>query len=82
MRKLCYGKSNPDTSLFKKFNKKTKNTEDMSVYSSLLSKSIKAIQREEDEKAQASIFDFSGFNNEFANSDIDDFELVSFLVLD
>lgn len=82
MRRLCYGKSNPDMNLFKKFNEQTKNAEDMSFYSSLLTKSIKTIQGEEDEKAQTSIFDFSGYNNEFANSDIDDFELVSFLVLD
>jgi len=82
MRRLCYGKSNSDTNLFKKFNKQTKNAKDMSFYSSLLSRSIKSIQGEEDKKAQTSIFDFTGYNNEFANSDMDDFELVSFLVVD
>ncbi|OCZ51090.1 helicase-related protein [Dehalobacter sp. TeCB1] len=82
IRKLCYGKCTPDSELFKKFNKVTRNAEDMSVYSSLLSKAISAIQGEEDKKAQTSIFDFGGYNNEFANSSSDDFELISFLVVD
>lgn len=81
-RKIAYGKSEPYNELFKKFNKATKNAEDMSFYSSLLSKAIKAIQGDEDKKAQSSIFDFSGYNNEFANSSSDDFELVSFLVVE
>ena len=81
-RKLSYDKSEPYYELFKKFNKTTKNAEDMTFYSSLLSKAIKAIQGDEDKKAQASIFDFGGYNNEFANSSSDDFELVSFLVVE
>lgn len=81
-RKLSYDKSEPYHELFKKFNKSTKNAEDMTFYSSLLNKAIKAIQGDEDKKAQASIFDFGGYNNEFANSSSDDFELVSFLVVE
>ncbi len=81
-RKLAYGKSEPYHKLITKFNKRTKNAEDMSLYSNLLNKAVKAIQGEEDKKAQASVFDFGGYNNEFASSSSDDFELISFLVLD
>lgn len=81
-RKIAYGKSKPDPELFKKFNKKTRNAEDMSFYSQLLNKAISAIQGDEDKKAELSIFDFGGYNNDFANSSTDDFELISFLVVE
>lgn len=81
-RKLAYGKSEPHPELFKRFNKTTKNANDMSVYSNLLNKAIQAIQGDEDKKAQASIFDFGGYSNEFANSSNDDFELISFLIVE
>jgi ERCC4-related helicase len=81
-RRLAYGKSDTNRELIDNFNKATTNAEDMSYYSSLLSKAIKAIQGEEDKNAQVSVFDFSGYNNEFANSSTDDFELISFLVID
>lgn len=81
-RKIAYGKSEPDPKLSKKFSLKTKNAEDMSFYSQLLNKAISAIQGDEDKKAEMSIFDFGGYNNDFANSSTDDFELISFLVVD
>lgn len=81
-RKIAYGKSNPDPQLVKKFNKKTKNADDMSFYSQLLNKAIAVIQGDEDKKAEQSIFDFGGYNNDFANSSTDDFELISFLVVE
>lgn len=81
-RKLTYGKSKPDPALFQKFNNRTKNAEDMSFYSKLLNKAIQAIQGDEDKKAEMTIFDFGGYNNEFANSSADDFELISFLVVE
>lgn len=81
-RKLSYGQKAPNPVLFKKFNKSTRNSQDMSFYSSLLSKAIKAIQGDEEKKAQASIFDFGGYQNEFSNTSADEFELVSFLVVE
>ena len=81
-RKIAYGKSKPDHNLFKKFNYRTKNTKDMSFYSKLLSKAIEAIQGHEDQKAQKSIFDFGGYQNEFASAESDDFELLSFLIVE
>jgi SNF2 family DNA or RNA helicase len=81
-RKIAYGKSIPDRQLFKKFNKRTLNTQNMSFYSKLLNKAIKEIQGHEDKKAEVSIFDFGGYNNDFANTSTDDFELISFLVVE
>ncbi|MCQ2011178.1 SNF2-related protein [Sporolactobacillus sp. STSJ-5] len=81
-RKIAYGKSKPVLELFKNFGKKTRNAEDMSFYSQLLNKAILSIQGNEDKKAETSVFDFGGYNNEFANSSTDDFELISFLVVE
>lgn len=81
-RKLCYRKDKPIKELLKIFYKDTKNVKDMSKYSELLSEGIKSIQGSEESNAIQSIFDFGGFNNEFANETQDDFELVSFLVVE
>lgn len=81
-RKIAYGISKPDKQLFELFNKRTKNAADMSYYSQMLNKAISVIQGDEDKKAELSIFDFGGYNNDFANSSTDDFELISFLVVD
>ena len=54
----------------------------MDFYSGLLNKAIKSIQGEEESKAVQMMFDFSGFNNSFAEESVDDFELVSFLVVE
>ena len=40
-----------------------------------------SIKGEEEEKAVQTVFDFSGFNNNFKDDTTDDFELVSFLVV-
>ena len=81
-RKLCYGKSEPFMELFAKFFERTNNITDMSFYSDLLNKAIKSIKGEEESKAVQMMFDFGGFNNAFAEETADDFELVSFLVVE
>ncbi len=81
-RKLCYRKDKPIQELLDMFYKNTKNVKDMSRYSELLSAAIKYIQGNEEKNAIQSIFDFGGFNNKFANETQDDFELVSFLVVE
>lgn len=81
-RKLCYGKSEPFMELFAKFFERTNNITDMSFYSDLLNKAIKSIKGEEESKAVQMLFDFGGFNNAFAEETTDDFELVSFLVVE
>lgn len=81
-RKIAYGKSELFQELISKFNSETDGAKDMSKYSELLSKAIKSIKGEEEKKAQDSIFDFGGYDNEFANSSEYDFELVSFLIVE
>jgi len=81
-RKLCAGKNTVEKLRNFAFLQRTKNAQDMSFYSRLLTKAVESIQGDESQKAQKSIFDFSGFNNPFAEETADDFELVSFLVTD
>lgn len=81
-RKLCYGKSKPVMELFQKFFVRTNNAKDMQFYSDLLNKAIKSIKGEEESKATQLMFDFGGFNNVFADETADDFELISFLVVE
>ena len=81
-RKLCYGKRKPVMELFHKFFVRTNNAKDMQFYSDLLNKAIKSIKGEEESKATQLMFDFGGFNNAFADETADDFELISFLVVE
>lgn len=81
-RKLCYGKTVPVAELFETFFERTKNASDMKFYSDLLNKAIKSIKGEEESKATQLMFDFGGFNNAFASETVDDFELISFLVVE
>jgi superfamily II DNA or RNA helicase len=81
-RKLCYYKKEPVKELFQKFFDRTDNVTNMDFYSGLLNKAIKSIKGEEESKAVQAMFDFSGFNNSFADETVDDFELVSFLVVE
>lgn len=81
-RKLCYGKSEPMKQYFDKFLNRTNDTNNMSFYSDLLNKAVKSIKGVEEEKAISLSFDFGGFNNAFAEDTADDFELISFLVVE
>lgn len=81
-RKLCYNKDKPVMELFQKFFVRTNNAKDMQFYSDLLNKAIKSIKGEEESKATQMMFDFGGFNNAFADETADDFELISFLVVE
>ncbi|MEF9984492.1 MAG: helicase-related protein [Oscillospiraceae bacterium] len=81
-RKLCYGKSEPVKQLFDQFFNRTNHTKDMKFYSELLNKAVNSIKGEEEAKAFQTTFDFGGFNNAFAEETSDDFELISFLVVE
>lgn len=81
-RKLCYKKKQPIMELFQQFFVRTNNVKDMQFYSDLLNKAIKSIKGEEESKATQLMFDFGGFNNAFAEETADDFELISFLVVE
>ena len=81
-RKLCYKKKQPVMELFREFFVRTNNAKDMQFYSDLLNKAIKSIKGEEESKATQLMFDFGGFNNAFAEETADDFELISFLIVE
>jgi len=81
-RKLCAGKNAVDTLRNAAFLRRTNNTKNMRIYSKLLTKAVESIQGGEGNKAQASIFNFSGFDNPFAGETADDFELIAFIVAD
>ena len=81
-RKLCYGKDKPIMDFFGRFFERTKNATKMEFYSDLLNKAIRSIKGEEESKAVQNMFDFNGFNNTFAEETADDFELISFLVVE
>ena len=80
-RQLCYEKNEVQEKVLKEFFKNTKNATEMGFYSELLNTAVNSIKGEEEEKAVQTVFDFSGFNNNFKNDTTDDFELVSFLVV-
>ena len=80
-RGLCYGKDKVNEQFVADFLRETKHTKDMSRYSSLLSKAVASIQKNEEDNAGLTLFDFGGFKNMFANKDSDAFELVSFVIV-
>ena len=80
---LCQTKSEPIESLVKKFNKKTKNGSDMSEYTDLLEKAVYDIKGIVEQKGIQSLFQL-GQATLLDNtvSGLNDFELVSFLVVE
>lgn len=80
-RRLTKGKKQVSEDLYKEFYYETNNMEDLSRYRELLKDSITLIQGKEEEKSEIGIFDFTGFDNAFEDEDIEDFELVSFLII-
>ena len=80
-RGLCYRMNTVNEPLVQAFLKETRNTKDMSRYSTLLNKVVGSIQKVEEDNAGFTLFDFGGFKNEFADKTSDDFELVSFIIV-
>lgn len=81
MRKLCYGRKNPDLQLCKIFNEKTDDGRNMSEYSRLLNKMINSITKAKKEEEQMKIFTDEIMENITAYS-VNDFELIHFLVIE
>ena len=79
---LCQGKKEPIDRLVKQFNKETKNGVDMSNYTDLLEKAVFDIKGIVEQKGIQSLFKI-GQATLFENtvSGLNDFELVSFLVV-
>lgn len=82
MRLLCRGKSKPIAEVYTRFNKETKDGRDMSEMSALLSDAINSIIDTKEESDSDSLFKSGGTSALLSEvKGIDDFELVTFLVV-
>lgn len=81
MRKASRGHAAPFEALVASFLQETDHCKDMVTYSAFLNQAIQSIQGHEAAQSESSVFDFGGYDNPFADQGIDDFELISFLVL-
>ena len=79
---MCQGKAKPIENLVKEFNKETGNGNDMSKYTDLLEKAVFDIKGVVEQKGIQSLFQM-GQATLFENtvSGLNDFELISFLVV-
>ena len=82
IRLLCRGKSQPITEAYTKFNKETNDGRNMSEMSALLSNAINSIIDIKEESDIDSLFKSGGTSALLSEvKGIDDFELVTFLVV-
>jgi len=82
LRRLCKGKTAPDSALCGAFNAETKNGKDMQKYSDLLCDAVKSIVDINEKSAVDSLFSSGGTTALTDNIDgLDDFELVCFLTV-
>lgn len=81
-RSLCYGKKEVYKELLEQFKINTNNAKDMSKYSTLVTKAIRNITGNVEEDNMMSIFDFDGFNDSFSDVNEEDYELISFLIIE
>jgi len=82
LKRLCEGKDFPESDLYARFEKNTRNGEDMSKVCDLLAAAVSDIAGKSEEQAVASLFSPGGttaLKGEF--SGINDFEVVAFLVV-
>ena len=82
MRLACKGKTTPDLNLCRQFNKETKDGYRMDTYSQLLQKAVESIINVKDESDIDSLFS-AGETTALENKvkGLDDFELITFLVI-
>ncbi len=80
-KKVCLGENNLFPDLISEFNRETNNAKDMSKFTNFLEKTVENIVGKEEEKGLDSLFSFGEtiLNNSVQN--MDDFELISFLVI-
>ena len=82
IRLLCRGKSEPIKDLCQRFNEETDDGRNMSEMSELLSESINSIIDSKEESDIDSLFSAGGTSALISEvSGLDDFELISFLVV-
>lgn len=81
-KKLTIGKKTVDQLLVDKFYEETNGGKDMSAYSEILSKAIEAIRGKQDEVGMGSLFSPGGTSVQTELlDDLDDVELISFLII-
>mgnify|MGYP000595326660 FL=1 len=82
LRTVCKGKNQPEKALCRQFNKETKDGYKMQHYSQLLQKAVESIISVKEERDIDSLFSV-GETTALENSikGLDDFELITFLVL-
>lgn len=80
-KKVCLGENTLFPDLIGEFNRETNNAKDMSKFTNFLEKTVENIVGKEEEKGLDSLFSFGEtvLNNSVQN--MDDFELISFLVI-
>ena len=82
LKKLCIGRDLPDASAVARFDKATRNGEEMAAIQKQLAAAVAAITGKKEERAVASLFTPGGthaMKGEFAG--INDFEVVAYLVV-
>jgi len=80
-KKLCSGKKELYSDLIKEFNQETNNAKDMKKFTDFLEKTIENIVGKEEEKGIESLFSFDKTTLSKSVQNMDDFELISFLVI-
>lgn len=80
-KKVCLGENTLFPDLISEFNRETNNAKDMSKFTNFLEKTVENIVGKEEAKGLDSLFSFGEtvLNNSVQN--MDDFELISFLVI-
>lgn len=80
-KKLCSGKNELYKELISNFNLETDNADDMTKFTKFLEATVENIIGKEEEKGLESLFSFGVSNIQGENKNLDDFELISFLVI-
>ena len=80
-KKVCSGENELYPDLIKEFNEETNDAKDMSKFTDFLEKTVENIVGKEEEKGIESLFSFDKTTLNKSVQNMDDFELISFLVI-
>ena len=80
-KKICSGENKLYPELIKEFNKETNNARNMSKFTKFLEKTVENIVGKEEEKGIESLFSLDKTTLNKSVQSMDDFELISFLVI-
>lgn len=82
-RSLCHGKNEVESQLYAAFYEETKNGKEMGVYKQLLEQAVEEIVGKIDQHATLNIFSLGNLDQLMttANTNLQDFEIVSYLII-